>query len=145
MGQGNVGRFGEGHKAEEGVNRGQPHVPAARADAAISLQIVQEAAEEGWFQNLYGYLGRWLASLLPCKLREQSESVAVASDRIGTCLHLMRQTISEEGLQEFWELEAGAHRATSLLFRAKRTPTNHMHFAVPITYHYLLPASICPR
>src|SRR5260370_30662188 len=134
MGQGNVGRFGEGHKAEEGVNRGQPHVPAARADAAISLQIVQEAAEEGWFQNLYGYLGRWLASLLPCKLREQSESVAVASDRIGTCLHLMRQTIRVEGLQEFSELEAGAHRPTSLVFRIKLRAVKRTSAGVSVVY-----------
>jgi hypothetical protein len=46
----------------------------------------------------------------------------------------MRQTISEEGLQEFWELEAGAHRATSLLFRVKRRAAKRMSLGVAVRY-----------
>jgi hypothetical protein len=63
--------------------------------------MIQEGSEEGGFQNLHGQLRRRLASLLLCKLQEQTKSVAIACDGIGTCLPLMHQTIGEEGLQEF--------------------------------------------
>jgi len=101
LGKRSEGRFGESYEPEEGVNRGQPNVPAACAYAPISFQMIEEGPEEGWFQNFHGQLRRRLASLLLCKLQEQAKTVAIARDGIGTCLPLMRQAIGDEGLQEF--------------------------------------------
>jgi len=96
-----VARFGKSYEPEEGVNRGQPNVPAACAHAPVSFQMIQKSAEEGGFQDFHRQLRRRLASLLLCKLQEQAKSVAIARDGIGTCLPLMHQAVGEEGLQEF--------------------------------------------
>jgi hypothetical protein len=96
-----VARFSESYEPKEGVNRGQPNIPAACAYAPISFQMIEEGPDEGGFQNFHGQLRRWLASLLLCKLQEQAKSVAIARDGIGTCLPLMHQAVGEEGLQEF--------------------------------------------
>jgi len=96
-----VARFGKSYEPEEGVNCGQPNIPAACAHTPISFQMIQKSAEEGGFQNFHRQLRRRLASLLFCKLQEQAKSVAIACDGIGTRLPLMHQAIGEEGLQEF--------------------------------------------
>jgi hypothetical protein len=96
-----VARFGESYEPEEGVNRGQPNVPAACANASVFLQMIKEGPEEGGFKNFHRQLRRRLANLLLCKLQEQPKSIPIARDGIGTCFPLMHQAIGEEGLQEF--------------------------------------------
>ena len=63
--------------------------------------MIEEGPDECWFQNFHRQLRRRLANLLLCKLQDQTKSVAIARDGIGTCLPLMHQAIGEEGLQEF--------------------------------------------
>jgi hypothetical protein len=129
-----VARFSESYEPEEGVNRGQPNVPAACAHAPISFQMIQKGPEEGGFQNFHRQLRRRLASLLLCKLQEQAKSVPIARDGIGACLPLMHQTIGEKGLQEWRELETGVHRPTSFLFRSKRRDAKRMSSGVAVRY-----------
>jgi hypothetical protein len=63
--------------------------------------MIQEGPDECRFQNFHRQLRWWLAGLLLGKLQEQTKSVPIARDGVGTCLPLMHQSISEEGLQEF--------------------------------------------
>src|SRR5579863_6482266 len=109
-----VGWLADGNKAEEGPDRRQPRIPAARAVAASGLDMEQEVADELGIEIL-DPKSRWRVTCpLVSEAEQQAERVAVAGDRIGTCLHLGAKAIGEESLEQRREGRDG-HRLASPL------------------------------
>jgi hypothetical protein len=86
----------QGDVTEEGVNRGEPHVAASGAVAAVLLQVIEEGSEERRIQIVEGQIGRRLSQSLLCVVQEQTKGIAVARNGVCAGLALSHEPIGEE-------------------------------------------------
>jgi hypothetical protein len=100
-------RLLEGDVLKKGMNRSQADVPRASAVFPTILKVVEEIAEKRGIQIFEREI-RWrFAQPLFCKMKEQTERIAVPRYGVGTCAPLPNQAIGKERLQK--RGKAGRH------------------------------------
>jgi hypothetical protein len=95
-----VGRTREGDIAEEGVERREAGVAAASGISALSLEVIEELAEECGVEIGEHEAGGSPAELFNGKAQEQSEGVAVGGHSVRARPPLREQAVGKESLQE---------------------------------------------
>jgi hypothetical protein len=90
----------EGGVPKEGVERGQSEIPAARAEPALPLEMLEKRPDQRGIDGRKGQArGRRLQPLVR-KRQEQPEGVAIRTNRMRTHLPLLHQALGEEPLQQ---------------------------------------------
>jgi hypothetical protein len=89
----------EGGEAEQGVDRGQPGVAGGNVDAALSLQVIEEGADERGVQVLKLQLRRRRAGGVLHEPEQEAEGVPIGGDGVGAGVALADQSFGEECLQ----------------------------------------------
>ena len=104
-------RLVKGHIFEEGADRGKAGIACARTVASGPFKISEKRPNEGSIKVFELELRRGFLKAFSGKAEQQPERVAVSGDGIGAGSSLLKQTVSEKGLQE--SREAGGDHVGS--------------------------------
>ena len=91
------------------MDRRQPQIPAANAQALLLVQAIQERQDQRGIDFLEVETGWGLMQPLLGELQELTEGVAIGTDRVGTRLALLHQALRKETLQQRSETGGSGH------------------------------------
>ena len=108
-----MGGFLESHILKEGVNRCQADVPGASAILPASFKIIEKMSDEGHVQIIEREVGWRFTQPFFCKLKQETEGIAISRYGVGTRSTLPKEPIRKERLQK--RGKAGRHYGRALL------------------------------
>src|SRR5713101_3420595 len=101
--------LGQSHVLEEAVDGRQPRVARTGAVSPPTLEVIEKLRQERRVEVFDGELRGRLVQVLICEAQQQTEGVAIGSDRMSAPAPLPNEAVHEETLQERLE----AHNAIS--------------------------------
>ena len=93
--------------SKEGVDGGEPQIPATYAQTSTLFQLIEKRPDQRGIDSLERQLrGRSVQPLLG-KLQQQAEGIAVRTDRMRTGLALLHESLGEESFQQWSQVGRG--------------------------------------
>jgi hypothetical protein len=93
--------------SKEGVNGGQPQIPAAGTQTSLLFQVIEKRHDQWGIDRLEGQLRRRSVQPLLGKLQQQADGIAIRTDRMRTGLALLHEPLGEEPFQQWSEARSG--------------------------------------
>ena len=107
-----MGGLFEGDILKEGVNCRQANVSGASAIFPSSFKMIEKISDERHAQIIEREIGRRFPEPFFCKLKQQTEGIAISRYGVGTRLTLPKEAIGKERLQK--RGKAGRHYGRTL-------------------------------
>ena len=142
-----LGRVGwrlEGGVPEEGMDRRQPQIPAANAQALLLLQTIQKCHDQRGIDLLEVQTGWRLMQPLFGELQELSEGVSIGTDRVRARPSLLHQALCEKTFQERREAGESSHCRPSQRCSSLRI-ASRISSGEPLKYHCVSATCTWPR
>src|SRR6185295_17726907 len=96
-----LSRFFIGGILEKGADGGQPQVTAPGCDSAALFQVIEKCRNQRRIYRFESQTGRRLMQPLLGESQKQAKRIPIRTDRVGTCLPLIHQTLGKEVLQQW--------------------------------------------